>query len=299
MQNVLLIGGTGFVGQHMQRSLIPNCNVVATGRNYDIKDAQVIRSLVKSAAPNIVINFASITTVRESFNDPLDTYSVGFLGSLNLLSALKEYNFTGKMLNISSSEVYGFPSNDQLPIIEEAVIRPMSPYSVSKVSTEALCYQWSQDSQFKIVTARPFTHIGPGQSERFAISNFAKQIAEILLGKIEPVIYVGDLDKTRDFTDVRDVVDAYNLLLEYGQSGHVYNVCSGTETNTRALLNKLIEYSGVDIAIERDKSLIRSNEQQRIYGNFKKINLDTGWKPRISLDVALKDLLTYWVEKLK
>jgi GDP-4-dehydro-6-deoxy-D-mannose reductase len=299
MQNVLLIGGTGFVGEHMQRILIPKFNVVATGRNYDIKDEDGIRNLVKSTAPDFVINFASITTVRESFDNPLDTYNVGFIGSLNLLSALKEYNFTGIMLNISSSEVYGFPTNDQLPIIEESVIRPMSPYSVSKVSTEALCYQWSQNSQFEIVTARPFTHIGPGQSDRFAISNFAKQIAEILLGKIEPVIYVGDLDKTRDFTDVRDVVAAYNLLLEYGQNGHVYNVCSGTETSTRSLLSKLIEYSGVDIVIDQDKSLIRSNEQQRIYGNYKKISLETGWKPRISLNVTLDNLLTYWVEKLK
>jgi GDP-4-dehydro-6-deoxy-D-mannose reductase len=299
MQNALLIGGTGFVGQHMQCSLLSNFNVVATGHTCDIKDADQIRHLIKSTTPSIVINFASITTVWESFKDPLDTYNIGFLGTLNLLKALEEHEFKGKMLNISSSEVYGFPSNDQLPIFEEILLRPMSPYSVSKVATEALCYQWSQASRFEIVTARPFTHIGPGQSDRFSISNFAKQIAEILLGKKEPVIYVGDLDKTRDFTDVRDVVSAYSHLLERGRSGHVYNVCSGIETNTRALLNKLIEYSGIQVVIEQDEFLKRNKEQQRIYGSYEKIKMETGWSPTISLSRTLEDTLSYWVEKLK
>jgi len=183
MQTALLIGGTGFVGLHMQRSLHPRFKVVATDRSSDIRDGVKMGSLVKSVSPDIVVNFASVTTVRESFQDPLDTYRIGFLGTLNVLMALKESGFKGRMLNISSSEVYGFPPNDLLPVNEGAMLSPMSPYSVSKMATEALCFQWSQTEQFEIITARPFTHIGPGQSDRFAISNFARQLAEISLGK--------------------------------------------------------------------------------------------------------------------
>lgn len=299
MQTALLIGGTGFVGRHMQRSLLPCFKVIATGHTSDIRDGTQIESLVKSASPDWVINFASITTVKESFQDPLNTYRIGFLGTLNLLMALKKNGFKGKLLNISSSEVYGFPAYGQLPICEETFLHPMSPYSVSKIATEALCYQWSHTEQFKIVTARPFTHIGPGQSDRFSISSFSRQIAEILLEKREPVIYVGDLQTTRDFTDVRDVVSAYNLLLEKGVNGQVYNVCSGKETSMLSLLNQLIECAGIPIKVEQNESLMRNTEQLRIYGSYQKINKETGWSPTIPLGQTLADTLSYWVEKLK
>jgi len=298
-QTALLIGGTGFVGRHMQRSLLPSFKVIATDRSSDIRDVAKIGSLVKSASPDIAINFASITTVRESFQDPLDTYRIGFLGTLNLLTALKESGFKGRMLNISSSEVYGFPSNDLLPVNEEALLRPMSPYSVSKVATEALCYQWSQTEQFEIVTARPFTHIGPGQSDRFAISNFAKQIAEISLGKKAPVINVGNLHATRDITDVRDIVRAYGLLLERGRNGQAYNICSGRETSIKAILNELIEFARLDISVEHDESLMRNVEQKRIYGSYEKIRYETGWDPLIPLSQTLVDTFSCWVDKLK
>ena len=298
-QTALLIGGTGFVGRHMQRSLLPSFKVIATDRSSDIRDVAKIGSLVKSASPDIVVNFASITTVRESFQDPLDTYRIGFLGTLNLLMALKESGFKGRMLNISSSEVYGFPSDDLLPVNEAALLRPMSPYSVSKAATEALCYQWSQTEQFEIVTARPFTHIGPGQSDRFAISNFAKQIAEISLGKKAPVINVGNLHATRDITDVRDVVRAYSLLLERGRNGQAYNICSGRETSIKTLLNELIEFARLDISVEQDESLMRNAEQKRIYGSYEKIRNETGWDPLIPLSQALVDTFSCWVDKLK
>jgi GDP-4-dehydro-6-deoxy-D-mannose reductase len=299
MQTTLLVGGNGFVGRHMQRELHPSFKVIATDRSSDIRDAVKIRNLVRSISPDIVVNFASITTVRESLQDPLDTYRIGFLGTLHLLEALKESGFKGRMLNISSSEIYGFPSTDSLPLNEEATLRPMSPYSVSKVSTEALCFQWSQTENFEIVTARPFTHIGPGQSDRFAISNFAKQLAEISLGKRDPVINVGNLHATRDITDVRDVVNAYGLLLGKGCNGQAYNVCSGVEISINTVLNELIELTGLEVSIESDDSLLRKVEQKRIYGTYEKICKETNWKPMIPLRKTLADTLSYWVEKLK
>ena len=299
MQTALLVGGNGFVGRHMQRTLLTSFKVIATDRSSDIRDAVKIRNLVKSVSPDIVVNFASITTVRESLLDPLDTYRIGFLGTLNLLEALKEHGFKGRMLNISSSEIYGFPSSDLLPINEKATLRPMSPYSVSKVSTEALCFQWSQTEDFEILTARPFTHIGPGQSDRFAISNFAKQLAEISLGKRNPVINVGNLHATRDITDVRDVVNAYRLLLEKGCNGQAYNVCSGVEVSINKLLNELIELTELEVSIEADDSLLRNVEQKRIYGNCEKIYKATDWRPKISLRKTLSDTFSYWVDKQK
>jgi GDP-4-dehydro-6-deoxy-D-mannose reductase len=213
--------------------------------------------------------------------------------------ALKESGFKGRMLNISSSEVYGFPANDLLPVNEEVLLRPMSPYSVSKVAAEALCYQWSQVEQFEIVTVRPFNHIGPGQSDRFAISHFAKQLAEISLGKRRPFINVGNLQATRDITDVRDVVRAYELLLERGRNGQAYNICSGRETSIKTLLNELIELAGLDVIVENDVSLMRNVEQKRIYGSYEKIRNEIGWDPLIPLRQTLMDTFLYWVDKLK
>jgi len=298
MQTALLIGGSGFVGQHMQRSLVPSFEVIATDRSVDIRDVVKIENLVKTISPDIVINFASVTTVRESFQDPHGTYSIGFLGTLNLLMALKESGFKGRMLNISSSEAYGHPSSDLLPVKEEVFLRPMSPYAVSKVATEALCYQWSQTEQFEIVTARPFTHIGPGQSDRFAISHFARQLAEISLAKRAAVIHVGNLHATRDITDVRDVVRAYRLLLDRGQNGQAYNICSGVETSIKTLLNEFIELTGLVVSIEYDDSLMRNVEQKRIYGSHEKIRNEVGWYPQIPLKKTLFDTFLFWKNKL-
>ena len=294
----LLIGGTGFAGSHMRTLLSPEYNVATCGRADDVRDAAKLMELVESTAPNFVVNLASVTTVRESFANPAQTYEIGFIGTLNLLKCLKAVGFKGRMLNISSSEVYGFPTDDELPIKETAPLRPMSPYSVGKVATEALCYQWSQTEQFEIVTARPFTHIGPGQSEKFAISTFAKQMAEILSKQREPIIQVGNLQTTRDLTDVRDVVRAYKELLEKGSNGEIYNVCSGKEINLRAIVDELMRLTGVPVTIRHDEQLLRAAEQRRTCGSFEKIRKEIGWSPRIPLTRTLQDTLSYWRGKV-
>ena len=293
-RKALLIGGTGFVGGHLERHLLADYDVTATGHNADIRDENQVRHLAARIMPDVVVNLASITTVRESFKHPLETYKIGFWGTLNLLNALKDIGFNGRMLQIGSSEVYGFPLPEQLPISETEPLHPMSPYSVSKAATEALCYQWSQTECFEIVMARPFTHIGPGQSDRFAVSNFAKQIAEIKSGRREPVLYVGDLEATRDYTDVRDIVGAYDLLLQKGANGGIYNVCSGTERPTRLLLNRLLDIAGVSAAISQDPARTRASEQRRVCGNNKKLVEATGWRQSISLDTTLANILSYW-----
>lgn len=293
-RKALIVGGTGFVGIHLQRCIDDRYSVIATGRNEDIRDAVKINEVIRNTIPDIVINLAAITTVRESFERQYDNYNIGLFGTLNLLMALKDTGFQGRMLQVGSSEVYGFPTPDQLPISESEPLRPMSPYAVNKIAIEALCYQWSQTEQFEIVATRSFTHIGPGQSDRFAISNFARQIAEIKLKNLEPVIHVGDLSATRDFTDVRDVVSAYDLLLQKGRNGDIYNVCSNHEVSTQWMLEKLIEISGVKVTIEQDTTRLRASEQKRVCGNNKKLVRDTGWHQSISLEISLADILSYW-----
>jgi GDP-4-dehydro-6-deoxy-D-mannose reductase len=299
MPRALIIGGTGFVGAHLQQSLLPKFEITATGQESDVRDSLQIRRLVTKIVPDVVINLASITTVAESFADPMNTYRIGFWGTLNILVALKEIGFTGRVLNVSSSEVYGHPAESDLPLTERGPLRPMSPYAVSKVAAEQLCFQWGQTEPFEIVTARPFTHIGPGQSDRFAISSMSKQIAEIMLGRARPVVRVGNLDTTRDLTDVRDVARAYTLLLEKGANGETYNVCSAREQAIRAVLKQLIDYTKLEIKVEEDPSLVRSAEQTRICGNYDKLKKDTGWEPTTPLRSTLEDTISYWLRKLK
>jgi len=299
MRKALIVGGTGFVGAHLQRLMLREFAVTATGHESDIRDRDQMRDLVTRIEPDVVMNLASITTVRESFASADGTYRIGFLGTLNLLIALRESGFKGRMLNVSSSEIYGHPQGTELPLTEKSLVRPMSPYAVSKSATEQLCYQWSQSEQFEIITARPFTHIGPGQSDRFAISNFSKQIAEIMLGRRQPIIRVGNLETTRDLTDVRDVAGAYRILLTKGRNGEVYNVCSGKEVSMGAVLGQLIERAKIDIRIKKDKSLVRDAEQRRLCGSYSKLNKETGWEPRVPLEKTLEDTVSQWLEQIK
>lgn len=297
-KNVLLLGGMGFAGRHMQQLLARDHQVLACGSEVDVRDLDAVRKVVGQCKWDWVASFASITTVKESFEDPSGTYAIGFLGTLNILMALKEVGFDGRVLNISSSEVYGHPTPDDLPIAETADLRPLSPYSVSKAATELLCYQWSRSEGIDVVTARPFTHIGPGQSARFAISNFSRQLAEIKLGLKEAVMHVGDTSTTRDFTDVRDAVRAYRMLLESGEPGLVYNVCSGREVSLQDVLDQLIAITGMAIRVETDSTMLRATEQRRLLGSYEKLKQATQWQPEIGLKQTLSDTFDYWLREL-
>ena len=295
---LFLVGGTGFVGGHIVSAANSSFDVVSSGRGCDVRDAESVAALISQEKPDLVIHMAAVTTLAESFKNPRKTIDVNFGGVFNVLTALQESDFGGEMLFVSSSEVYGPLSEDELPVSEEKALRPTSPYAVGKIAAEVLCYQWSRAVNFKIILARPFNHIGPGQSERFAISDFARQIAAIKLGLAEPVIHVGDIDTTRDFTDVRDVADAYLLLLDRGRNGEVYNVCSGVEQSIRSLILRMCEIAGVEVELRPDPTRIRPNDQRRVRGDHAKLTADTGWQPGIPIDRTLSDLLDFWGEIL-
>lgn len=295
MKRILLIGGTGFVGSHFSSAFGDQYAITAVGRDVDVCKPGDLSALIRTVQPDAVVHLAAITTLKESFADPSLTYATNFIGTLNLLSALRANHFQGRMLNVSSSEVYGLLNEFDLPVTESLLMHPLSPYAVAKIASEALCYQWSQVEKFEIISARPFNHIGPGQSARFAIADFGKQIAAIKLGLVEPILNVGDIDTTRDFTDVRDIAAAYKLLLESGKNGDTYNVCSGVERSVRSLILRMCELVNVEVELRTDPARMRLSDQRRVRGSYQKLSADTGWEPHITMDKTLLDIVEYWV----
>ena len=292
---LLLTGANGFVGRYVQAAL--PCVPLPDG--LDLRDRAALTAAVAAMRPDAVLHLAAQSFVPAAFENPRETFDINFTGTLNLLEALQAAEFRGRMLFVGSGDTYGQVSEAALPVREDHPLRPRNPYAVSKVAAEALCYQWSQTSGFEIVMVRPFNHIGPGQSPRFVLADFARQVMEIRLGRRAPVLQVGDIDVTRDFTDVRDVVRAYGLLLERGRNGEVYNVCSGREYRIRDLLQQLLTLAGIDATIEQDPARLRRAEQRRIVASFAALQRDTGWQPAIPMEQSLQDLLNDWEKPLR
>jgi GDP-4-dehydro-6-deoxy-D-mannose reductase len=207
MGKLLLTGASGFVGGFVQQ-VMPCVPLERGGQIVDLRDAASTNDAIRSIRPDAVIHLAAQTFVPQSFSDPRETFDINFLGTFNLLSALKQSKFAGRFLLVSSSDVYGLVHPATLPVTETALPRPRSPYAVSKVPAEALCFQWSQTEGFEIVIARPFNQIGPGQRPDFVISGFVKQIADIKCGRNPTVVEVGEKPSTSLEALVEVMVDA-------------------------------------------------------------------------------------------
>ncbi len=301
-ERLLVTGLDGFVGSSVRALLEWDTAryTLAVPRNtLELRDRMMLETAIAETRPDCILHLAAQSFVPIAVKDPLLTYEINFLGTLNLLEALKAQNFTGRFLYVSSGDVYGRVPPDALPVTEQQPVQPRNPYAVSKAAAELLCRQWVLTQDFDIVIARPFNHVGPGQSPWFAVSDFARQLAEIRLGRRAPEIRVGALDVTRDFTDVRDVVRAYLLLLEHGQHGETYNVCSGQERSIRDALNRLIQLSGVDCRIVEEAERARPGEQARMCGSYDKLRRETDWWPAVDFDQSLQDILNDWEGKLK
>ena len=301
---LMVTGEAGFVGGFIRQAVAAENNAynfeLIPSPDLELRDADGVVRICAAIAPDYVIHLAAQSFVPASFSNPRETYEINFLGTLNLLQALKLSGFNGRFLFVGSGDTYGLVAPEALPLSENSPLKPRNPYAVSKVAAEALCYQWSQTEGMDIVMVRPFNHIGPAQSEQFVVSDFARQVMEIKLGRSGPEIGVGDIDVTRDFTDVRDVVRAYlMLLLCAGNSGEIYNVCSGRECSIREILQRLLALAEVTADIRQDPARLRASEQRRVYGDYDKLHRATGWQPEIGLEQSLLDNLTYWERKLK
>jgi GDP-4-dehydro-6-deoxy-D-mannose reductase len=257
-----------------------------------------LRTGLEETRPDYVVHLAAQSFVPRSFADPHETFEINFLGTLNLLEALKACGFRGRILYVGSGDEYGVVYEEDLPIIESHPLRPRNPYAVSKAAAEMLCYQWCQTEGMNIVMVRPFNHIGPGQDERFAVSNFAKQVIEIKRRRHKPIIEAGDLTAVRDFTDVIDVARAYFALLEGGKAGEVYNVCSGEGRSLGNLLQRMLVLAGVRAEIVTDSARLRPSEQKRVVGSNRKLVETTGWQPEITIEQSLQNILDDWERRL-
>lgn len=264
----------------------------------DITDKKAVDQIIALLKPDAVYHLAAISSVQESETAGQKVFDVNFFGTKNLLDAIREHSPASRFLFVSSAEVYGEPRPGILPILETAELRPQNAYAVSKAAAEMAVFEAYAKHGLHTVRVRPFPHTGPGQADRFALSNFAKQIAEIRLGKAEPSIKTGNLEVKRDYSDVSDVVRAYRDAIENGKPGEAYNISSGEGKSINELLQLLISCSGVEVEVVPDPERMRPVDVMEIYGSSQKAQRDFGWKPRVEREASMDSLLAYWMESI-
>jgi GDP-4-dehydro-6-deoxy-D-mannose reductase len=289
----LVTGAGGFVGLHLQRHLeAQGDEVIATDRatdGLDVLDAPALLELFRRSSPDVVYHLAGASDVGGSWSTPQATFRANAEGTLNVLWAAREAG-TERVLTIGSADVYGKVGAEDLPISEDLALRPVSPYAASKVAADSVALQANLGFGQQVVRARPFNHLGPGQTDRFVAPALAARIAANELAG-EKIVKVGNLSPRRDFTDVRDVVRAYRLLIEHGRAGEVYNVCSGTAIAVQELAEQLITLATIPMVLEADPDLARPVDIPVLCGDNSRIVADTGWQPEIPLETTLADLL--------
>jgi GDP-4-dehydro-6-deoxy-D-mannose reductase len=311
VERVLITGGTGFVGTYLIRFLKShglNIAVIASGDGtswqepevdyyvVDIRRAADVRSVVHNVSPTLVYHLAGISAVDVSWNNPRLTFEVNVSGAYNLFEAAMSLPSLPRILNVSTSQVY---AASDMTLSETSLISPDNPYAASKAMAEMLRVQYRKCISGGIITARSFNHTGPGQTPHFVLPSIAKQFAEMEAGLRPRRLTAGNLEVTRDFSDVRDVVLAYSALLEKGRIDEVYNVCSGSAVRLADIIRKFEVISGIAVEIETDPARLRCNEVSRILGDSTKIRTETGWSPQIPLEKTIRDLLDYWREQIK
>lgn len=308
-------GLTGFVGPHLARMLVgKGFEVVGLGFqnanagpvqslpegafavNADVRDYASLLQILKDSQPDHVYHLAAISNVVTSFKDPRLTYDVNVGGTLNLFEALRELDIRPRIVHVSTAHVYR-SIEKEAGLDENSPVRLLTPYATSKFMCEALATQYVEAFGFRSMTVRPFNHVGPGQPTGFVCSDFARQIAAIKLGQAEPVLHVGNLAPVRDFTDVRDTVEAYWMVAKHGVPGEVYNVGSHRPISMTEIVSILCNVAGVQVRIEVDPEKFRPIETMRLFGDSSKV-CALGWKPRVEFEQTLKDILEYWLAEL-
>jgi GDP-4-dehydro-6-deoxy-D-mannose reductase len=293
MKTVLVTGASGFVGRWAMRLFAERpewgYRPVALGA-IDLRDAEAAAARVAEVVPDAVLHLAAQSFVPRSFEAPAETFEINLFGTLNLLRALQRARFAGRLLYVSSGDVYGQVAEDRLPVDEAQLPAPRSPYAVSKIAAEQLCLQWWRSEGLDALIARPFNHIGPGQDARFVVPALAAQVRAIAQGQQPPVITAGDIDTTRDFLDVRDVVSAYAALLATGQAGLTYVVGSGVERRVRDLLGLLCDIASVTVTVQQDSARMRPAEQRRMAANPALLRKHCGWDPAFGIKQTLNDI---------
>jgi len=316
---VLITGITGFVGSHLAEYVLSrSVEVVGSIRwrskteniehlrsritliESELRDLSSVQHLLEAADPDYVVHLAAQSFVGTSWHTPAETLYTNTVSQVNLLEAIRGRSKKPRFLVIGSSEEYGLAYEYELPVKETNPLRPLSPYAVSKVAQDLMGFQYFKSYGLPIVRARAFNHEGPRRGEVFVTSNFAKQIAEIEAGFRESVVYVGNLEARRDYSDVRDIVRGYWLLLEHGEPGEVYNLCSGQSWGIGEILDFLLRQASVSgIAVKQDPARLRPADVPNLRGDASKIRQALGWRPEIPFEQTLLDTLVYWRRRIK
>ncbi|MBI3955104.1 GDP-mannose 4,6-dehydratase [Candidatus Gottesmanbacteria bacterium] len=317
LKKALITGVTGFAGSHLAelllrenvevhgiqrwRSKSDNINQIRDKivfHEADLLDAHSLYKVIDEVKPNYIFHLAAQSYVQSSWASPSNTLEVNIIGTVHLFEAMIKSNLKIPIQIACSSEEYGKVLKDELPINENNPLRPLSPYAVSKLAMDYLGYQYFESYGLKVIRTRGFNHTGPRRGDVFSESTFAKQIAEIEKGLHEPVVYVGNLDAVRDYTDVRDMVKAYYIAVEKCEPGEAYNIATGVGWKIKDVLNLLLSMSKVKIKIVPDKNRMRPSDVEVLIGDSSKFRKKTGWKPEIPFEKTMEDLLNYWREKV-
>lgn len=310
MKKVLITGATGFAGEYLT-SYLENLNEYEIIGTYisskpddrervkyvrlDLNSPDDVINCIESDLPDYIYHLAALTSPAESMDNPARTITNNITAQINLLEAVKNSQKPkARILIVSSADVYGKVSEKNIPINEDTPLNPANPYAVSKISQDFLGLQYHLSFDMGIIRVRPFNHIGPGQEPKFVVAAFAKQIAEIEKGQIDSVMKVGNLEPKKDFSDVRDIVRGYHVVLEKGKVGDVYNMGSGSSIKISELLEKLLSLSSSKITVEEDRALFRPTETPDFVADNTKIKNQLNWSTEIPLDKSLKDTLDYW-----
>lgn len=316
-KTALITGITGFAGSHLAelllkekvavhgmlrwRSKMENIDAIKDKiklHEADLLDAHSLYTIIDQIRPDYIFHLAAQSYVQSSWSSPSNTMEINVIGSVNLFEAVRKTELPIVIQIASSSEEYGRVLPNEVPINENNPLRPLSPYAVSKLAMDYLGYQYWESYGMRIIRTRGFNHTGPRRGDVFAESTFARQIAEIEKGKRKSEVLVGNLNASRDYTDVRDMVRAYYLSVQKCKSGDVYNIASGKSWKIGDVLNLLLSKSKHKIKIVQDKSRMRPSDVEILIGDASKFMTATGWEPKIPFEQTLEDLLNYWRSKV-
>ncbi|MGM0381747.1 MAG: GDP-mannose 4,6-dehydratase [bacterium] len=320
LKKIFITGINGFAGSHLAEHLLaetdaqihglvkpgsPRKNIAGFQDKLQLHEGNLldegkIINILSEIQPDQIYHLAAVANPEEAGRSPRKTYQVNVIGQLNLLESVVELNLSPEILIVGSSSEYGFPPPELLPLDESAPLAPANTYGTTKVSQEMMGRQYYEGNNLKIMSVRSFNHTGPRRPSEYVCSSFVRQAVLIEAGRKSPVIETGDLQKIRDFSDVRDVVRAYHLALEKGQPGEIYNICSGEPRQIIDVLELILELAG----LKRDKIQIKSSRGEitssdEVYGTAQKIMDRTGWSPKIPFRRTMQDLLSYWRNNLK
>ena len=317
MTRALITGITGFAGGHLAAHLLALGDVqvygVAHDKGYgldhlehpvpvaiaDLRDPQVVEQIFLDVKPHYIYHLAAQAYVPTAWRAPWETFENNVRPELNILQLLAYRGLKARLLVVASNEVYGAVSPDRLPVNENTLLEPNNPYGVSKVAQDLLARQFFLSHAVDVIRARAFNHLGPRQSPQFVAANLARQVAEAEAGLREPVVRVGNVQAQRDFTDVVDVVRAYALLMEKGQSGEAYNIGSGQPRSVQSVLDFLLGKSTIQVRVEQDMARMRPSDVPIIYADITKLRADIGWEPSVPFEESLCRVLAYWREVVR